>query len=229
MKKLKSLICILGVVIMMSSINGCFFGGKDPDELRGDMLKFVNEKYDMEFIPTYFAMDDGVAELVVYPKGGDREKDNFIVDWNKNESTGKYEYTDSYSAIMMAPKYKEKIEELLKPYFENYSVEVRAEMCVLPNDFGVNDDFQKVLDRRIEYAPHVFIKVAHSSDSIDEFNDKLDKLVDDIADNSINGEILFFYLKGTDLSVDTQDDNNNDVRKYIRFTGVGEKYHINKH
>ena len=41
MKKLKSLICILGVVIMMSSINGCFFGGKDPDELRGDMLKFV--------------------------------------------------------------------------------------------------------------------------------------------------------------------------------------------
>ncbi|HCW54454.1 MAG TPA: hypothetical protein DG753_12110 [Clostridium sp.] len=214
---------------MMSSMNGCFSSKQKPYTLKADMLKFVNEKYDMEFVPTYFAMDDSVAQLVVYPKGGDREKDNFIVDWNKNESTGKYEYTDSYSAIMMAPKYKEKIEELLKHYFENYSVEVRADMCVLPNDFGVYDDFQKVLDRRIEYTPHVFIKVAHSSDSIDDFNNKLDKLVDDIADNFINGEILFFYLKGTDLSVDTQDDNNNDVRKYIRFTGVGEKYHINKH
>ena len=50
MRKLKSLICILGVVIMMSSINGCFFGGKDPDELRGDMLKFVNEKYDVNIM-----------------------------------------------------------------------------------------------------------------------------------------------------------------------------------
>ena len=214
MKKLKSLICILGVVIMMSSINGCFFGGKDPDELRGDMLKFVNEKYNMEFIPTYFAMDDGVAELVVYPKGGDREKDNFIVDWNKNESTGKYEYTDSYSAIMMAPKYKEKIEELLKPYFENYSVEVRAEMCVLPNDFGVNDDFQKVIDRRLDYTPHVDIKVARSSDTIENFNKKAEEFMNTVEEEKISGHIWVVYLKGTDFNCDLTEGVTYDAELY---------------
>ncbi|HCW54455.1 MAG TPA: hypothetical protein DG753_12115 [Clostridium sp.] len=225
-KKFKSLICILGVILMMSSINGCFFSGQDPDELRGDMLKFVNEKYGMEFIPTYFAMDDGVAQLVVYPKGGDREKDNFKVGWDKNKKTGKYEYKDSYSAIMMAPKYKEKIEELLKPYFENYSVEVRANMCVLPNDFGVDDDFQKVINKKIEYAPHVTIKVARSSDDIDDFNKKVDEFINDVSNNKINGYLLIAYLTGIDLDHEIISYESYEKERYFIIDGIGEKYNV---
>ena len=100
MKKLKSLICILGVIIMMSSINGCFFGGTDPDKLRGNMIEFAEKKYDMELVPTYFAMDKGNAHLIVYPKGGDREKDSFKVIRQKDNKTGKYEIKDTYSSMI---------------------------------------------------------------------------------------------------------------------------------
>ncbi|HCW54458.1 MAG TPA: hypothetical protein DG753_12130 [Clostridium sp.] len=199
---------------MMSSMNGCFSSKQKPYTLKANMLKFVNEKYGMEFIPTYFAMDDGVAQLVVYPKGGDREKDNFKVGWDKNKKTGKYEYKDSYSAIMMAPKYKEKIEELLKPYFESYLVEVRAEMCVLPNDFGVDEDFQKVIDRRLDYTPHVDIKVARSSDTIEEFNKKAEEFMNTVEEEKISGHIWVAYLKGTDFNCDLTEGVTYDAELY---------------
>ena len=93
----------------------------------------------------------------------------------------------------------------------------------------MDDNFQSVIDKGIEYDPHVFIKVAHSSDSADEFNDKLDEFIDDVGDNSINGEMLAFYLKGTDLSIDTKDDDKYDVRWYIILSGTGKEYSISKH
>ena len=214
MKKLKSLFCILGLIRMMSSISGCFFCGIDPDKLRGDMLEFAEKKYDMELVPTYFAMDKGNAHLIVYPKGGDREKDSFKVIRQKDKKTGQYDIKDTYSAIMMAPKYKERIEQLLKPYFESYSVEVRAEMCVLPNDFGVDDDFQRVIDKEVKYIPHVDIKVARSNDSIDNFNKKAEEFMSTVEREGISGHIWVAYLMGTDFNCDLTEGVTYDAELY---------------
>ncbi|HCW54457.1 MAG TPA: hypothetical protein DG753_12125 [Clostridium sp.] len=201
---------------MMSSINGCFSSKQKPYTLKANMLKFVNEKYNMEFIPTYFAMDKGSAHLIVYPKGGDREKDSFKVIRQKNRDTGEYEIKDTYTAIMMAPKYKAKLEELLKPYFENYLVEVRADMCVLPNDFVVDDDFQEVLDKKVKYVPHVDIRVTRSSDTVDDFNRKVDEFYNSVSENHVSGHILVVYLKNKEVNREIMaNDEEYDGRKYL--------------
>ncbi|HCW54456.1 MAG TPA: hypothetical protein DG753_12120 [Clostridium sp.] len=114
----------------------------------------------------------------------------------------------------------------MKLYFESYLVEVRANMCVLPNDFGIDDEFQKIIDRELDYTPHVDIKVSKYPDSIDEFNEKVDKFIEDISNNKINGLFLFMHLTSTDLEHETTSNDSCDVRRFIRAKGTGNKYAI---
>ena len=229
MKKLKNITYLLCMVIIVTCINGCSLTKEkvNPVALRMQMLEFVEKKYDMKFIATYFTIGNGNSRLNVYPKGGDKEKEIISVIGTQNKKTNKYEdYEDNYSAIKMADKYKEKLEELLNPYFESYSVEVRADMCYLPNEFGLDSSYEDVLDQEIEYEPHVFIKVAKNPDSVDEFNSKVEKLKGDIANNKINGLIVFFHLTGDDLTHEVTSYESYDVRRFIRFKGVGLDYDV---
>ena len=218
MKKLKNITYLLCMVIIVTCINGCSLTKEkvNPVALRMQMLEFVEEKYDMKFIATYFAKDDDNAHLIVYPKGGNKEKDSFKVGWKRDKKSNEEKFFDSLSAIKMSDKYKEKLEELLNPYFESYSVEVRADMCVLPNEFGLNDDFQQVIDKEVEYIPHVDIRVTHSSDTVDDFNNKIDDFFENVSESHISGHILIVYLKNKEINSEIMaNDEEYYSRRYV--------------
>ena len=217
MKRLKKSISLLSIIILIIGVSGCMkqenkvtkdsAGLKittDSEEIKDQIIGFLEEKYDKEFTPGGFVEENtrlaSRNTLMVYPKGGDKQKELFEA--YREMKDDKYEFSDSYFGVLIHDEYVEKIRGIAKEFFPQCVVEVNNTTDSLPNELDLNSTLQDVLDMNVEYDPVISLNVAPTFNSIEEFDKNVDLFIPKLIENKMKGNIVVHYFNNDNLNVD---------------------------
>ncbi|AQR92971.1 hypothetical protein [Clostridium saccharoperbutylacetonicum] len=193
---------------------------KGPEAVKDRIISFLNEKYGKEFIAISLTNNDWqdiTDELWVYPKGGDKKKDAFGA--SGQVQNGEYTIYDDYVSVLVRDEYEDRIQKIAKEFFPQCKLDISFEFS-LPNKFGINTKLQDIIDAgsEVKYDPTVRIMVAPTLGSVEEFDEKADLFVQEMAKNRLQGSPLIYYLKEDNLNLTFDDMDTKTYQKRREIT-----------
>lgn len=216
----KRVLLVALTIIISLGVSGCMKKNVDPEDIKAEMLSYLEEKYGEEFIPMSLS-PSGFAysydNLRVYPKNGNKG-DSFEV-WGTRMEDGSYSMSDGYFGIYIKDEYEAMLSGFVGEIYKDFKLYTDfGEGGVLPDRLDKNTKLEDIYNKDENFSSDTIIFVKQeSAKGID-----IDKSLRAIAEKMREKEMVVFirlYVVFDDKfeSIELDALNAKEVRNYFLY------------
>lgn len=197
MRDVTKRVLLVALTIMISlGVSGCMKKNVDPEDIKAEMLTYLEEKYGEEFVPMSLS-PSGFAysydNLRVYPKNGNKG-DSFEV-WGTRMEDGSYSMSDGYFGIYIKDEYEAMLSGFVGEIYKDFKLYTDfGEGGILPDRLDKNTKLEEIYNKDEMFWSDtvVFVKEASVKGIDDE--DSIRKIAENMQAKKMVGSVRLFIV-----------------------------------
>jgi hypothetical protein len=216
----KRFLLIALTIIISLGVSGCMKKNVDPEDIKAEMLTYLEEKYGEEFVPMSLS-PSGFAysydNLRAYPKNGNKG-DSFEV-WGTRMEDGSYSMSDGYFGIYIKDEYEAMLSNAVGEIYKDFKLYTDfGEGGVLPDRLDKNTKLDEIYNKDEDFWSDttLFVK-QESAKGIDE-EASLRNIAEKMLEKKMVGSVhLYIVLDNKYDSIELEALNAKDEKDYFLY------------
>ena len=196
---------------------------KDDLFLQKDVAKYLEDRYDEEFIVVFNRGMSGAynyVQLYARPITNKTQKIEIQGYYNKK---GKLDYYDDYVMIKLKDEYEAYVDEIIKKYYKKYKFFMEFHSEWLTNEIPPDTKLEDLWELRANQdypLPAVFIYLSPEEQGKEQNRQKVSEFLNCLKDNHYRGRVDIWYMEQDGRYQLANANNWEDIMEYRDYENV---------